>query len=102
MLAAVTNGLLPFLGVAAVTSGALNLSAAAGSVVVTLLNSIAPTPGGLGAGELAAVAMFRASGAGGAGMLLTRAVLICVALLFTLVWMVLGMNPRKALVENAL
>jgi uncharacterized membrane protein YbhN (UPF0104 family) len=80
MTAAVANAFLPWLAVGVFQPLPLTPAVLVSSLLVVFANSFAPTPGGIGAGEAAASALFHAAGPGAPGMLLARSVGVVVSL----------------------
>ncbi|MCC6730185.1 MAG: flippase-like domain-containing protein [Chthonomonadales bacterium] len=72
---AAANLALPVLGLAALGHPTGGPQALFGSAMVVLVNTVAPTPGGLGAGEAAASAMLQGA-RGASAMLLARVLLV--------------------------
>jgi uncharacterized membrane protein YbhN (UPF0104 family) len=82
LVAAVSNLSLPVLGLLALQPGIPWANRAFPSALIVLVNAVAPTPGGLGAGEAAASELFRDRAVGAAAMLLARvAGTVCAAVM---------------------
>jgi uncharacterized membrane protein YbhN (UPF0104 family) len=95
-LAAVANGLLPWLALGAFQWVDLTPQVMLASILVVFVNAAAPTPGGIGAGEAAASALFSAAGPGAPAMLLVRTMGALVSLLLATPWLLSGRRAAPA------
>lgn len=78
------NIALPVLGTVAIGAAPATFESVFAGGLVTLINSAAPTPGGLGAGEGAASVLLNAASSGAEGMLVARFAMVAWAVIFAL------------------
>jgi uncharacterized membrane protein YbhN (UPF0104 family) len=89
LVGALSNLTLPVFGLLALDVPVPDSSIYFSSALVVLTNTVAPTPGGLGAGEAAASELLRGA-SGASAMLLARLLLLATALVFGLGYLMEG------------